>query len=267
MAKLDKDRTIEDFGRQWTRYVDNSGYYGSVDMLRDVIGPLTDVRQFRDKEVLDIGSGTGRIVSMLIEAGARRVIAIEPSRAFDTLQAKVAKHGDKVVSIRASGENLPADIAVDHAVSIGVLHHIEDPRPVTLAVYRALRSGGTFVAWLYGREGNELYLALIQPLRAITTRLPHFMLSGLCHILNLALFLYGRLSKYLRLPMQDYVREVILPLSWNKRYLVIYDQLNPKYVKYYRGEEAQYLLESAGFDDVRLYNRHGYSWTVIGYKK
>jgi hypothetical protein len=44
-----------------------------------------------------------------------------------------------------------------------------------------------------------------------------------------------------------------------KRYLVIYDQLNPAYTEYYRQAEARQLLERAGFEDIVLYHRHGYS--------
>jgi hypothetical protein len=52
----------------------------------------------------------------------------------------------------------------------------------------------------------------------------------------------------------------------DKRRLVIYDQLNPAYAKYYTQTEAEQLLARAGFSDVRTYHRHGYSWTVIGTK-
>ena len=64
-------------------------------------------------------------------------------------------------------------------VSYGVLHHIPDPRPVMEAARRALRPGGRMAVWIYGREGNEAYLALAEPVRALTTRLPHAALSAL----------------------------------------------------------------------------------------
>jgi hypothetical protein len=46
----------------------------------------------------------------------------------------------------------------------------------------------------------------------------------------------------------------------------MYDQLNPAYAKYYTRTEAIDLLERAGFVNVRVHHRHGYSWTVIGEK-
>jgi hypothetical protein len=51
-----------------------------------------------------------------------------------------------------------------------------------------------------------------------------------------------------------------------KRYLVIYDQLKRAYAKYYKEHEVRKLLENAGFEDVRLHHRHGYSWTAAASK-
>jgi hypothetical protein len=61
--------------------------------------------------------------------------------------------------------------------------------------------------------------------------------------------------------------EVIGKMSREKRRLVIYDQLNPEYARYYTRDEARDLLARNGFGDVRLHHRHGYSWTVMGIKQ
>ena len=78
MSKKLETQTIRDFGGQWTRYRDNEGYYGSLALLRDVFGPVFDSRELVGCRVAEIGSGTGRIVNMLIESGASHVTAIEP---------------------------------------------------------------------------------------------------------------------------------------------------------------------------------------------
>jgi hypothetical protein len=46
--------------------------------------------------------------------------------------------------------------------------------------------------------------------------------------------------------------------------VVVYDQLNPAYAKYYTHQEAHDALAQHGFTDIRLHHRHGYSWTVVG---
>ncbi len=45
--------------------------------------------------------------------------------------------------------------------------------------------------------------------------------------------------------------------------LTVFDQLNPTYAKYYTRDEAEALAAGAGFTDIQLYHRHGYSWTVV----
>src|SRR3954447_7344756 len=81
-----KTRTISDFGRQWTNFRDNPGYYGSIEFLSDFFGPLLSVEAIHGLCIADIGSGTGRIVGMLLDAGARHVIAVEPSAAMSVLK-------------------------------------------------------------------------------------------------------------------------------------------------------------------------------------
>ena len=75
------DRTIRDFGEQWAHYGENEGYYASPELLRDALGPLLELEALRGLRTADIGSGTGRIVGMLLAAGVDHVVAVEPSDA------------------------------------------------------------------------------------------------------------------------------------------------------------------------------------------
>src|SRR3954471_10330854 len=83
-------KTIADFGDQWTRYTDNSGYYGSPALFADICEPLLSIDDVRGKIVADVGSGTGRIVNMLLDAGAAHVTALEPSESFAVVAANSA---------------------------------------------------------------------------------------------------------------------------------------------------------------------------------
>ena len=73
-------------------------------------------------------------------------------------------------------------------------------------------------------------------------------------------------SKRAKVELRDYINNVLGRVSWKTRFRVIYDQLNPAYAKYYSGSETQALLEDTGIADVRIYRRHGSSWTVMGIK-
>ncbi len=260
------EQTIRDFGEQWTKYRQNDGYYASTAMLRDILEPLVQVETLRDASVAEIGSGSGRIVGMLLAAGARRVVAVEPSDAFYVLRENTAGDADRVEYVHGPGEQLPLDRELDFILSIGVLHHVPEPRPIVERAYAALRPGGKFAVWLYGREGNELYLAVAEPLRRVTTRLPHPALAAVTWALFPPLRAYARACEHVRLPMSAYMTDVIGKLSNEALRLNIYDQLNPRYAKYYRRDEAVALLGDV-FDDVEIHHRHGYSWTVVGHKR
>jgi SAM-dependent methyltransferase len=260
------DKTIADFGEQWTSYRDNTGRYASTEYLFDIVSPLLGPDDIRGSRVADIGSGTGRIVLMLLDAGAAFVHAVEPSQAFDVLRRNTADFSERVSLHNVRGEQLPAGLDLDLVVSIGVIHHIPDPAPTLRAAFAALRAGGRCLVWLYGHEGNERYLAVAGPVRSVTTRLPHPVLAILCHALNGIAGAYAWAARLLPLPLAGYMRNVFARMDRRARYLVIYDQLNPAYAKYYRRDEAIALLADAGFTDVAAHHRHGYSWTVAGRK-
>ena len=264
MNKTSK-QTITDFGKQWKKFPDNKGYYGSVDLFKDFCGTLISEEDVRGKSVLEIGSGTGRIVNMLIALGAKHVYAIEPSESYDVLISNTKLSRDKVTCYQVSGENLPS-MEVDLAISFGVLHHIPEPKPVVDRVYEVLKKGGKFIVWVYGYEGNETYLSIFLPLRKVTSKLPDFLLDIIANGLNYFAGIYIGFCKVFELPLKKYVLTVFNRLDWKSRRMVIFDQLNPEYAKYYHKEEAVSLLKKAGFINIVSFHRHAYSWTLLGEK-
>jgi len=260
-----RDQTIKDFGRQWLKYSDNEGYYGSLELFSDILAPFLKPDEIKGCKVAEIGSGTGRIVNMLLAAGVAHIIAVEPSDAYEILCRNI-QQPEKVTFLKITGDQLPATGDLDYVFSIGVLHHIPDPAPVVEAAFKALHPGGQFLVWLYGKEGNGLYLALLAPLRVLTKRLPHYMLATLVEIIYWPLLFYMKFCHRLRLPLRGYMLSVLEKMSPEKRRLIIYDQLNPSYAKYYNQFEAKKLLSDWKFENIRIHHRHGYSWTVIGTK-
>jgi len=203
---------------------------------------------------------------MLLDAGAEHVLALEPSAAFEVLQRNLAHHGQRVTCVLARGDELAPEPPVDLVFAIGVLHHIPEPGPVAAAAYAALRPGGRVVVWLYGKEGNAVYLALVTPLRWVTTRLAAAPTEILARVLNVCFTGYMRLARRVPLPLRGYITHVFGHFTPERRVQVIYDQLKPAYARYYTRGEAEVLLRNAGFQDVHVHHRHGYSWTVIGTK-
>jgi SAM-dependent methyltransferase len=258
-------RTVADFGAQWRRFSGghNDGDYGSVGHLADTFGPLLDVRRLDGARVAEIGSGPGRFVNMLLDGGVSHVTALEPSAGMAVLKENTRERADRLVYVHATGEHLPL-AGFDFVFAVGVLMHIPDPRPIVRRAWQALRPGGELLVWLYAREGNRLYLVLLSPLRALTTRLPDRAVAWLAHGLNALLTPYIALCRVLPLPRHRHLRNVMAGWSWGQRSLVIFDQLNPSYARYYRQDEAEALLREAGFVEVETHHRHGYSWAIKG---
>lgn len=258
------EQTIRDFGEQWTAYPENEGVYASLETLKDLVAPF-DIWNFENSVVADIGSGSGRIVNMLLAAGARHVYAVEPSKSFEVLKENTKDNSDKITYLNIPGVEFK-EKDLDYVVSFGVIHHIPEPEATMRAIHASLKNGGKAIIWLYGKEGNGLYLFIVQPLRRITKKLPHNILHGLCRVLDFFLCIYIKLCKYIKLPMHVYMNNVIGKWTPHIRFVTIYDQLNPAYAKYYTKEEALQLMKNAGFINVSIYHRHEYSWTVIGEK-
>ena len=258
--------TIKNFGEQWLKFQDTSGFFGSLQLFEDFISPFA-IDDFANKKVADIGAGTGRFSLSLLEAGAKEVIVLEPSDAIQVAKEKLCKYAQKVRFLNITGEKLSADECLDVAISIGVIHHIPQPIPVIQAVYKALKPGGKFIIWLYGKENNRLYLVFLLPLRLFVKRLPSWGKSFVANTLNFLLSGYVKFCKIIpyKVPLKDYILSIIEPLPKDKRKLVIYDQLNPRYAKYYTRQEAIRLMSCVPFN-VEIYHRKKYSWVVIGTK-
>ena len=266
MTRRLEARTIADFGEQWTNYPENDEFSGSPALFNDFFNPLITDRDVSGCRVADIGAGNGRWVNVIACGGAAHIVAVEPSEAFRVLQENTRRFSDRITYLKTTGDRLPPTGDLDYVFMIGVLHHIPDPDPVVAAAFRALRPGGKFAVWLYGREGNTLYLTFVRLLWWLTRRLPHRGLERLVRIIYPLFWCYMSVCRWVPLPLAEYVRRVMLPLTPAKRQLVIYDQLNPAYAKYYKRDEAYAALADQGFTDVRLHHRHGISWTVVGTK-
>lgn len=260
-----QDRTIEDFGRQWTAYPQlDAGWLTEDEFFSSITPPFVSRDQLRGKTVADIGSGSGAIVLQLLDAQPERIYAVEPSKAMLVLKRNTAHAAERIEYLNVPGSDLPPELELDYVFSVGVIHHIPDPLPTLRAAFHALKPGGCLLIWLYGREGNELYLFFANALRALTVKMPHRVLHLLAVALSPLLTLYISLCRFLPLPMRAYMRNVLVKLDAGQRRTTIYDQLNPHYTKYYRRAEGEALLAESGFTDIQIRHREGYSWTVFG---
>ena len=260
-----KKDSINDFGKQFKYHDEIDDYWGSLEMLKDIVKPF-DLNLVKNKIICEIGVGSGRILKNLIKLSPKKIYAIDPSEAIEI--AKKNNEGSEVEILfkKISGQMINFKNEIDYIFSLGVIHHIPEAEIVCKKIYESLKPKGKFVIWLYGKEGNELYLFIFNNLRKITRFMPDKLLNLFSIFLNLLLSVYIFFCKYLNLPLRNYILNVIKKCSFEKRKYIIFDQLNPSYSKYYTRKDVETLLSKSGFNKFEIVSRRQYSWTAIAEK-
>lgn len=103
-------------------------------------------------KVLDIGCGNGYVLFQYARHGAD-ITGVDLTRTAVELSRKRFTLGQmRGEFLEVDGNNLPfPDNHFDIVCSMGVLHHISDPRPMADEMFRVLKPGGRLIAMLYHR--------------------------------------------------------------------------------------------------------------------
>lgn len=135
-------------------------YFRAFDALRedDSCEPLAlsdAIHGYSDSgglKVLDIGCGNGYVLFQYARHGAD-VTGVDLTRtAVELSRKRFALGRMRGEFLEVDGNNLPfPDNHFDIVCSMGVLHHISDPRPMADEIFRVLKPGGRLIAMLYHR--------------------------------------------------------------------------------------------------------------------
>ncbi len=264
-------RTADAFGYEWRAHPGHHDYYRA--QFFNWIHPVT-AGEFADRTVLDAGCGKGRHLDVVSSCGARAAVGVDVSGAADVAYAALADRPNVHV-VQASLERLPFRPVFDHAYSVGVIHHVEDPAPTVRALCARLAPGGRLSLWLYGREGNEWLLPWLLPLRRrLTVRLRFETLLAASHVFSAPLWalvkgVYRRAARdprwaglRARLPYRAYF-EQISGFPYREIHHIVFDQLVAPLARYYTAGEARALAEAPGMTVESLSQRNGNSWAVL----
>ena len=268
---VDQQRTAEAFASEWLHFDELHPEYEA--QFLDWIRPLTR-KSFQGKRVLDAGCGTGRHTYFAAHYGAREVLAVDLGESVRTAQRHVGGLANVVV-VQADLHRLPLrvdDPGFDVVYSIGVLHHLPDPRAGFLALADRLAPGGEILAWVYGYEGNALVRRVIDPLRRLLTRhashstIRMLSLAPALVLHALVRSLYGPTvgtSVGRALPMSAYLSS-LRAFSFRQNYSIVFDQLVAPTSHYIREREVKEWLSAAGLEDRLVTQRTGNSWRAYG---
>tara|TARA_B110000014_G_C19601931_1_gene318972 strand:+ start:231 stop:515 length:285 start_codon:yes stop_codon:yes gene_type:complete len=79
--KIDHRESIEDFGNQFSSDNKFSGYLASKEILEDIVHPF-NIKDIENKNIMEVGSGSGRIIKILLQLLPKSVVSVEPSKAI-----------------------------------------------------------------------------------------------------------------------------------------------------------------------------------------
>jgi SAM-dependent methyltransferase len=250
----------ERFGYEWNHYNEIRPVYETH--FRKWT-PFFQPADWQDKRVLDVGCGTGRNSVWPLTYGAAEVVAIDvDDLSLNVARKNLAKFPNAQV-LKRSAYDIGFQDHFDVAFSIGVIHHLEDPKLALRQMMMAAKPGGKVLIWVYGYENNEWIVRFVDPLRKLLfSRLP----IGVVHHLSLYpsallwLFLragFGRIAYF----------ELLRTFSFRHIRSIVFDQMLPRIAHYWDRDTVQKMMDEVGLRNVRLEWVNELSWTAVGEKQ
>lgn len=249
-------RTLLAFGDEWQRFPEIMEVHERI-FRWYFEGP--EALEWKGLRVLDAGCGMGRWLHFARRAGAD-IVGMDVSPAIDVVYRR-----EDVDLVQADLRSPPfAEGEFDLVYSLGVLHHLEDPRAGVRALAPLVRRGGELRLYVYRTLGDEAIwkralVALVSGLRRVTTRMPAWVLHGFCWfvaVLATVLFIVPR-RLLRRLPLGDRLTRG-LPLTQYTdvpfRMLVAeqFDRFTAPLEGRYRREQIEGWLSEVGLDVVTV---------------
>ncbi len=268
----EKAATAASFGWQWQHFTQQDDRY--EEQFLGWIAPIKP-EFFRDKVVLEGGCGKGRHTQLAASWGARDVIGVDLSDAVETAFASTRSLENAHI-IQADIYHLPFARVFDYAFSVGVLHHLPDPRAGFLSVASRVKPGGHFSAWVYGAENNEWITRWISPVREkLTSSLNRRVLLDLSRIPTALIYLatklvYGPLNRSKsgsqlaqHLFYNDYLKS-IAGFGWREQHTIVFDHLVAPTSFYISRSEFDKWWREIGARDLVIGWHNKNSWRGTG---
>lgn len=271
------NETASAFASSWNN-VRSGSVYTRAQFL-DWMNPLTP-QDLHNASVLELGYGNGSLLVHAAGCAPARLVGVELGDTEQVARANLAHTGVEAELIK--GDLCEADVGrFDVAYCVGVLHHLKEPERGFRSLLRHTRPGGRFHAWVYGREGNGVVIAIVEPLRKIASRLPWWFTKYLiaapavtpyffwAKLTEGAVRLWPGLRAILAcLPLHDYTRWIAVREFWFFHH-VAFDQLVTPQTRYFSEAEVRQLLKDSQIDQDSTYvtQRNGNSWKFGGRKR
>jgi ubiquinone/menaquinone biosynthesis C-methylase UbiE len=265
--------TVESFGEEWAAFSQFSDT--EIKKAGDQYFDIIKEEWIRDKNVLDVGCGTGRW-SKYISAKAKKIEAIDPSKAVFSA-ANLLQNNENIRISKAGVDAIPfEDNSFDFVFSLGVLHHIPDTALAMKKCVEKLKPNGYFLVYLYYNfeQRGVLFRAIFwmsSLLRRVVSTLPTSIKKIVCNLIALLIYLpFVYLSKFIEGIGFVNISNLI-PLSYYKSHslnIIFNDALDrfgtPLEQRFSRND-IHTMMVNSGLTDIVFSENQPY-WHAVGRK-
>ncbi len=265
-------RTAAAFATSWNHLPAGSIY--TKEQFDDWLYPVTE-SDVRGKTVLELGCGNGSLLVHMADWSPTSLEGVDLGDAVRSAQDNMSRLPLMQWRItQADMTGFRTSQPYDFVYSIGVLHHLKDPKLGLDAVIANTRSGGRFHCWVYAEEGNGVVIHLVDPIRKFASKLPWWLTKyfiatplvipyyGYAKVLSRL----GRLPLVQRLPLFEYSRWISRRNFGFFRH-VAFDQLVTPQTAYLSRQVIEAWLASYDTidrDSIYIMMRNGNSWKFGG---
>ncbi len=278
MSNSDHD-TAAAFATSWNNLPSGSIY--TTAQFEDWMKPLTR-KNIEGNRVLELGCGNGSLLVHCCKWNPSELVGVDLGESVKAARKNIAGFSQAQVK-QADLVSYQSPVPFDMVYCIGVLHHLKDPLAGFRSVLRNTKPGGTFHCWVYAREGNDLIVFLVDPIRKVASRfnwrINKYLLAP---VLVFPFYLYSQVVRRINSLVSEKARQILkqLPLFDYAVWIstrdfsfyrhVAFDQLVTPQTTYVSKEQIQEWLRTS--EDIDVPNtyiilRNGNSWKFGGLKK
>jgi len=269
MSAQEKDENldqevIKSFGHEWAAFDYSEAQTNeALDAQFLAYCEPIDLSQFNPDTSLaaDFGAGSGRWTSRLLPYFSQ-VYALEPSDGASKVLTKkfVSESRVKILQETVGMNSIPSN-SLDLAMSLGVLHHIPDTGLAIKDVASKIKSGGTFLCYLYYKLDNKpsYYRGLFwvsNSIRWVISRLPYATRRLIARIIATSVYFpLARTSKLLstkglnvsNIPLHHYADMPFVMLQNDAL-----DRFGTRLEQRFSKVDIEEMVAKAGFDVTTL---------------